>query len=65
MLQTFQQQPVKPESNCHLPVHLVQTQVPNVTGGLNAAPQPAPQAEASQQKTAFDKVVQSLLYLKR
>lgn len=66
MLQTFQQQPVKPESNCHLPVHLIQTQVPNVTASRNmVAPQPAPQPEPSQQKTAFDKVVQGLLYFMR
>ncbi|TNM84811.1 hypothetical protein fugu_008989 [Takifugu bimaculatus] len=55
MLQTFQQ-PVKPESNCHLPAHIVPTHVPNVGAGLNmAAPQPAPPAEPCQQKTAFDK----------
>lgn len=58
MLQTFQQQPVKAESNCHLPVHVIQTHVPNVTAGQNmVAPQPTPPAEAFQQKTAFDKVV--------
>uniref|UniRef100_H3CX52 SR-related CTD associated factor 4 n=1 Tax=Tetraodon nigroviridis TaxID=99883 RepID=H3CX52_TETNG len=56
MLQTFQQQPAKPESNCHLPVHLVQAQVPNVTAGANTvAPPPALHAEPAQQKTAFDK----------
>lgn len=66
MLQTFQQQPVKSESNSHLPVHLIQTQVPNVTADLNmVASQPAPHAEPSQQKTAFDKVVQGLLYFIR
>lgn len=59
MLQTFQQ-PVKPESNCHLPVHAVPTHVPNVGAGLNVvAPQPAAPAEPCQQKTAFDKVAKA------
>lgn len=58
MLQTFQQ-PVKPESNCHLPVHIVPTHVPNVSAGLTVAAQPAPPAEPSQQKTAFDKVAKA------
>lgn len=53
MLQNFQQQPVKPESNCRPPVHVIQTHA----GPNTAAPQPAPPAEPSQQKGAFDKVV--------
>ncbi|XP_031728585.1 SR-related and CTD-associated factor 4 isoform X1 [Anarrhichthys ocellatus] len=63
MLQNFQQQPGKPDSNTQPHVHTSQTQPQSVNTGLAmVAPQPplltqaAQAAQAAQQKTAFDKV---------
>lgn len=70
MLQNFQQQPVKPETNLQPPMPSVHTPVRNVSAGLSTAvpqplvpspqpPLPSPQplqTESAQQKSAFDKV---------
>lgn len=63
MLQNFQQQPVKPETNTQPHFHAVQTQAQNITTGLGMVnPQPPLPTQATQpshlpqQKTAFDKV---------
>lgn len=63
MLQNFQQQPVKPETNTQPPPQIIQPQAPNVSAGLGmVAPQPplpsqpAQLTQPAQQKTAFDKV---------
>lgn len=55
MLQTFQQQPAKPETNTS--VHTIQTQAQHITTGLGMAPlQPPQPTQTAQQKAAFDKV---------
>lgn len=57
MLQNFQQQPVKPDTNTQPPVHNIQTQGQNITTGQGmVAPQPPLPTQTAQQKTAFDKV---------
>lgn len=57
MLQNFQQQPVKPDTNTQPPAHNIQTQAQNVATGLGmVAPQPPLPTQPTQQKTAFDKV---------
>ncbi|KAK5887440.1 hypothetical protein CesoFtcFv8_016043 [Champsocephalus esox] len=54
MLQTFQQQPAKPETNTS--VHTIQTQAQHITTGLGMAPlQPPQPTQTAQQKAAFDK----------
>lgn len=57
MLQNFQQQPMKPDTNTQPPVHNIQTQGQNIATGLGmVAPQPPLPTQTTQQKTAFDKV---------
>lgn len=61
MLQNFQQQPVKLDTNTQPPVHTIQTQAQNVTTGLGmVAPQPPLPSQPTQQKTTFDKVARRL-----
>lgn len=61
MLQNFQQQPVKPDTDPQPLVHTIQTQAQNVSTGLGmVAPQPPLPTQTNQQKTAFDKVTVSV-----
>ncbi|KAK5858549.1 hypothetical protein PBY51_002682 [Eleginops maclovinus] len=54
MLQNFQKQPVKPDTNT--PVHTTQTQAQHITSGLGMVPlQPPLPTQTAQQKAAFDK----------
>ncbi|XP_055370647.1 SR-related and CTD-associated factor 4 isoform X2 [Betta splendens] len=56
MLQNFQQQPVKPETDTPSPLHAIQTQPQNITTSLGAVvSQPPPSTQPTQHKTAFDK----------
>ncbi|XP_078121801.1 SR-related and CTD-associated factor 4 [Sander vitreus] len=56
MLQNFQQQPVKSDTNTQPPVHTSQTQAQNITTGLGTVtPQPPLPTQTAQQKAAFDK----------
>ncbi|XP_047235440.1 SR-related and CTD-associated factor 4 isoform X1 [Girardinichthys multiradiatus] len=62
MLQNFQQQAVKPETNAQPPLPTAQTPVQSVPTGLAAvapqpplpSPQPPPPTQTAQQKSAFD-----------